>query len=192
MYFPDIPFVLGSKSPRRQALLSELGIEFELRSADADESFPKDLSGREVPVFLADMKAAHIPIKDEECLITADTVVEVDNSILNKPGDEEEAFSMLSRLSGRSHWVHTGVCLRQMEKKKLFVESTRVFFRELSEEEIYYYIQNYQPFDKAGAYGIQEWIGHTAVERIEGCYLNVVGFPLPRLVRELKVFFSEN
>lgn len=190
MYYPDIPFVLGSKSPRRQELLKALGLNFTLRTADADESFSASLEGEEVPVYLASFKSDHIHLQAEECLITADTVVALEKEILNKPADEEEAFHMIRKLSGRSHWVHTGVCLRMAEKKHVFAESTRVYFRELSDEEIIYYIQNYKPFDKAGAYGIQEWIGYTGVERIEGCYLNVVGFPVPRFVKELKLFLG--
>ncbi len=179
---------MGSKSPRRQSLLAEAGLEFELRTADADESFSPLLKGGEIPAYLASFKSDAIHIRENECLITADTVVCLDQEVMNKPQDFQEAKAMLSSLSGREHWVHTGVCLRQMGRKHVFVESTKVVFRELSLQEIEYYIETYKPFDKAGSYGIQEWIGYRAVSRIEGCYPNVVGFPVARFVQELGIF----
>lgn len=191
MLIQETPLLLGSKSPRRQDLLKEAGFNFELRLADVDEAFPASLKGEEVPAFLAALKSDHIPIKGNECLITADTVVCVDDTILNKAADAAEAREMLKILSGRAHWVHTGVCLRQGAKKLVFTESTEVYFRNLHSDEIDYYISNFQPFDKAGAYGIQEWIGYVGVERIEGCYYNVVGFPVSRFVVELRKFLAE-
>lgn len=187
----DIPLVLGSKSPRRQSLLTEAGFSYALRLADVDEAFPASLKGEEVPAFLAALKSDHIPINGKECLITADTVVCCDDIILNKAADAAEAREMLKMLSGRAHWVHTGVCLRRGTKNMVFTESTEVSFRHLHSDEIDYYISHYQPFDKAGAYGIQEWIGHVGVERIEGCYYNVVGFPVSRFVVELRNFLAE-
>lgn len=192
MYFrlvltPKLPLILGSKSPRRQSLLLDAGFTFELRLADADEAFPASLNGKDVPAYLAGIKSDFITTTDQECLITADTVVCCDDHILNKPNDAADAKRMLKLLSGRSHWVHTGVCLRVGDKKHVFTESTEVFFRSLSNEEIDHYIEHYQPFDKAGAYGIQEWIGYVGVERIEGCFYNVVGFPVSRFVHEIKM-----
>jgi len=149
------------------------------------------LKGGEIPAYLASFKSDAISIQKDECLITADTVVCMDDEVLNKPADFQEAKSMLTLLSGKSHWVHTGVCLRQGEQKHVFVESTKVVFRDLTEEEIRYYIENYQPYDKAGGYGIQEWIGYRGVERIEGCYQNVVGFPVARFVGELELFLAK-
>ncbi len=191
MFDKEIPLILGSKSPRRQGLLGEAGFTFKLRLADVDEAFPASLKGEAVPVFLASLKSDLIPISGKECLITADTVVCCDDIILNKAADAAEAREMLKMLSGRAHWVHTGVCLRQGAKKQVFTESTEVYFRHLHSEEIDYYITHYQPFDKAGAYGIQEWIGYVGVERIEGCYYNVVGFPVSRFVVELRKFLAE-
>ena len=185
------PLILGSKSPRRQSLLAEAGFEFTFRTDDADESFSPLLKGGEIPAYLASFKSDAISIQDDECLITADTVVCMDDEVLNKPADFQEAKAMVTLLSGKFHWVHTGVCLRQSGRKHVFVESTKVVFRELEEEEIDYYITNYQPYDKAGSYGIQEWIGYRGVERIEGCYPNVVGFPVARFVNELAGFLAE-
>jgi septum formation protein len=187
----EIPLVLGSKSPRRQSLLKEAGFSFELRLADTDEAFPASLKGESVPAYLAALKSDHITISGKECLVTADTVVCCDDAILNKPADTAEAREMLKLLSGRTHWVHTGVCLRQGAKKHVFAESTEVYFRHLHSDEIDYYIKHYQPFDKAGAYGIQEWIGYVGVERIEGCFYNVMGFPVSRFVVELRQFLAE-
>jgi septum formation protein len=187
----EIPLILGSKSPRRQSLLKEAGFSFELRLADTDEAFPASLKGEAVPAYLAALKSDHITIRNKECLITADTVVCCDDAILNKPADAAEAREMLKLLSGRTHWVHTGVCLRQGTKKHVFTESTEVYFRHLHSDEIDHYIAKYEPFDKAGAYGIQEWIGYIGVERIEGCFYNVVGFPVSRFVVELRQFLAE-
>lgn len=191
MFDLTIPLVLGSKSPRRQALLKESGFSFELRLADVDEAFPASLKGEAVPAFLAALKSDHISTSDKECLITADTVVCCDDILMNKPADAAEAHEMLRMLSGRSHWVHTGVCLRLGAKKRVFTESTEVYFRHLQSDEIDHYIARYQPFDKAGGYGIQEWIGYIGVERIEGCFYNVVGFPVSRFVLELRKFLAE-
>lgn len=185
------PLILGSKSPRRQSLLVDSGFEFTLRTADADESFSPLLKGAEIPAYLAGFKSDAIAINHDECLITADTVVCMDDEVLNKPADYQEAKAMLSLLSGKSHWVHTGVCLRQGDRKHVFVESTRVVFRDLTDSEIDFYITHYKPYDKAGSYGIQEWIGYRGVERIEGCYPNVVGFPVSRFVSELDKFLLQ-
>ncbi len=186
-----INLVLGSKSPRRQELFRMAGIPVEMRTADVDESFPEEMPGEEVPTFLAGIKSDAIPAGDEEILITADTVVSLGDLILNKASDALEARAMLEALSNSDHWVHTGVCLRKGNRKHAFTESTRVSFRKLTRAEIDYYIREYQPFDKAGAYGIQEWIGLVGVERIEGCFFNVVGFPMSRFIQELQIFLRE-
>lgn len=183
-----VSWVLGSKSPRRQELLKAAGFDFVLRTADADESFPSSMKGIDVPAFLSQIKSKAISIEEGECLITADTVVCIGDTILNKAADAGEAREMLELLSGTDHWVHTGVTLRSIDKQVSFTESTRVFFKTLSKEEIDFYIREYKPFDKAGAYGIQEWIGYRGVSRIEGCYYNVVGFPVARFVKEAEKF----
>lgn len=186
--FPDIKFVLGTKSPRRQFLLQEAGFQFEIRVSEHDEKFPKTLKEEAIPAFLAKAKAESIDTAEEELLITSDTVVWFKGRVLNKAENEAEARKMLQGLSGNMHWVHTGVCMRQGSRSLVFTESTRVFFKKLSEEEIDRYIEAYKPFDKAGAYGIQEWIGYIGVERIEGCYYNVMGFPVSRFITELRQF----
>lgn len=180
--------VLASKSPRRQQLLRDMGISFDLRTADVDESFPDDMPVTEVAAFLARKKAQAIPVHANEILITADTTVVLGEQILNKPADEAEARYMLQQLSGAEHAVITGVCLRSLEKEHAFSVSTQVVFRELTEAELTYYIKTYQPFDKAGAYGIQEWIGQIGIERIEGSYFNVVGLPTAELYTALQAF----
>lgn len=180
------PLLLASNSPRRKELLAGLGLSFEVRVKEVDESFPETLKRAEVAEFLASHKAnAYIQELQEEVLITADTIVCLGDQILNKPSTYKEAFQMLSSLSGTYHDVITGVCISTKEIKKVFHDSTRVYFKHLSDSEIDYYITNYRPFDKAGAYGIQEWIGMIAIERIEGSYFNVVGLPVQKLYRNL-------
>jgi septum formation protein len=183
--------ILASKSPRRQQLLTEMGFSFEIRVKDVNEDFPDDLSNREVAIFLCEKKAAAFSeseISDNEILITADTIVCLGNKILNKPGDRAHAIEMLSELSGKMHEVITGVCLKSKGKMVSFFDSTKVYFQNLSQGEISFYVENYKPFDKAGAYGIQEWIGLTGIEKIEGSYFNVVGLPTEKLYRALIEF----
>ncbi|HLU87381.1 MAG TPA: Maf family nucleotide pyrophosphatase [Taishania sp.] len=171
--------ILGSNSPRRKQLLQEMGYDFEVRVADTDESFPKNLSLSEVAMHVAKNKAIALAgeLEADEVLITADTIVCVDEQILGKPKDKTEATMMLRLLSGKSHLVITGVCL--VKNGLISTESctTKVIFKELSDQEISYYIDNYKPFDKAGSYGIQEWIGAIGIVAIEGSYNNVVGLP---------------
>ncbi|GAB4135252.1 MAG: Maf-like protein [Bacteroidia bacterium] len=183
-------YILASKSPRRQFLLSELGIPFELKTKDVDESFPSHLKAEEIPLFLCRKKAEafHDELSNDSIIITADTIVWVNGHVLNKPADEAEARLMLRELSGNRHEVYTGVCLKSSDKEVAFTARTDVFFKELSEGEISYYIQHFQPFDKAGSYGAQEWIGYIAVERIEGSYFNVMGLPVKELYEELSNF----
>ncbi|MDA3930462.1 MAG: Maf family nucleotide pyrophosphatase [Prolixibacteraceae bacterium] len=182
--------ILGSKSPRRKQLLAELGIDFEVRSLEVDEVYPHDLSINLIPEYLAELKAAPFKtiLSENDLLITSDTIVCLNNEVLGKPEDYKHAVEMLQKLSGKVHQVATGVCVLSSKKKVLFTSETNVRFKELSLEEIDYYISNYKPFDKAGAYGIQEWIGHIGVEQIEGSYFNVMGLPIQRLYEELSKF----
>lgn len=182
--------ILGSQSPRRKELLEKLGLDFRQISLNADESFPADLPPVEVAEFLSRKKAAAgiNDLKKDQLLITSDTTVVIGKSILNKAINAKEAKAMLQLLSGKDHLVISGVCLSSVEKVISFSVSTRVFFKELSSDEIDYYIKNYKPFDKAGAYGIQEWIGMIGVERIEGSFYNVMGLPLKELWEEVLRF----
>lgn len=179
--------ILASKSPRRQYLLRELGIQFVIETKDVDESFPAHLQGEEIPLYLCNKKADAFDgkLKEDTILITADTIVWINGHVLNKPADAEEARTMLRELSGNRHEVYTGVCLKSANKKIVFAVKTAVYFKELSEGEIEFYVSTYKPFDKAGAYGAQEWIGYVGVERIEGSYFNVMGLPVKELYDEL-------
>lgn len=180
--------ILASGSPRRRELLSGLGIDYEVRILpDIDESYPDTLQGEEIPLYIAREKADAYKslIQSGELIITADTIVWLDNSVLGKPHDTVHAMEMLRRLSGKTHQVITGVCLTTKDFQRSFTTVTEVTFAALTEEEIEYYVTNYQPLDKAGAYGIQEWIGFVGVESIRGSYFNVMGLPVQRLYREL-------
>jgi septum formation protein len=171
-------------------MLKELGLIFEIRTKEIEEVYPDGLEPEQIPVYLSELKAKAFEkdIKANELVITADTIVCVDDWILGKPKDREDAVKMLNALSNRSHQVISGVCLMSKKKKVSFSTVTNVHFKALSEEEIDYYIDNYQPFDKAGAYGIQEWIGFIGIDGIEGSYFNVVGLPIQRLYQELLNF----
>ena len=180
--------VLASNSPRRRQLLTELGLTYEIRLREVDESFPPHLVRAEVAEFLAAHKAsAYAPdLAPDELVITADTIVCLDDDVLNKPADEAEAVQMLRRLQGRAHDVYTGVCLLHGDGRRVvFSDQTRVHFRPLSLLEIEHYVRQYQPLDKAGAYGAQDWIGMVAVTRLEGSYFNVMGLPVHRVWEEL-------
>ncbi len=185
--------ILASKSPRRQQLLRELGVEFEVRAnGDDDELFPSSLSMDEIPIYLAKHKAKPLlsSLNENEILITSDTIVWCNGHVIGKPSNNDEAFKILSLLSGNKHTVVTGVCISSLEKSISFYATTDVFFRKLTNDEIWYYINNYKPFDKAGAYGIQEWIGFIGIERIEGSYFNVMGLPVQKLYVELQNFIN--
>lgn len=188
--FNKYKIILASQSPRRRLLLEGMGFKFEVIHADIEEVFPENLKITEVPVFLAQKKADSLTklLKDNVLLITADTIVSIDNLILGKPKDADEARQILQLISGRSHNVITGVCIKTLNKQKTFYAESRVYFRTLNDEEISYYIKNYKPFDKAGAYGIQEWIGYIGIERIEGSYFNVMGLPTQMLYNEISKF----
>ena len=183
--------LLASKSPRRHYLLKELGIDFEpVDNFQDDESYPEEMPIEDIPVFLAKKKANSINelLDENSILITADTIVWCNNSVLNKPDSYDEAYQMLNSLSGNKHTVITGVCLRSAEKETTFIATTDVFFTKLSDGEIEYYIRKFKPFDKAGAYGIQEWIGYIGIEKINGSYFNVMGLPVQKVYKELKKF----
>lgn len=187
MTTPFTRIILGSQSPRRRELLHGLDIPFEAITIDADEHYPDQLSGGEIPVFISRAKAAayQSQLAEGELLITADTIVWLDGQVLGKPHSEAEAHHMLRNLSGKSHYVYTGVTFTRRQNDQLLTESlvdeTKVYFRDLSDEEIDYYITQYKPLDKAGAYGIQEYIGYIGVTHIEGSYFNVMGFPVEKI-----------
>lgn len=189
--FKNFRIILASASPRRQSLLKESGLIFEMveNTIDNNEDFPENMNICEVASYLAHKKSGSILITDKnQIIITADTVVGIGQNILGKPKDFKEAENMLKTLSGKTHFVNTGVCIRSEKKTKVFDVVTNVSFRELNNEEIHYYIEKFKPYDKAGAYGIQEWIGIIGIEKIEGCYYNVVGLPVERLYHELLEF----
>lgn len=180
--------LLASNSPRRRQLLSELGLDYEIRLREVDETFPPTLRRAEVAEYLARRKAAAYAadLAPDEIVLTADTIVCLEDDVLNKPADVAEATAMLTRLQGRAHDVFTGVCLRSGDGREVvFSDQTTVHFRPLSPAEINFYITNYQPFDKAGAYGAQDWVGMVGVTRLEGSYFNVMGLPVHRVWEEL-------
>jgi len=208
--FESKSFILGSGSPRRKELLKAAGINFSVDcSSHVNENHPKDLPSRDIPEYLSIKKSEgfHRPLEEDEVLITADTIVllpaenydAIDlgfisdvmkraDTVLEKPTDRNSAIAMLTSLSGRSHFVYTGVCVRDINHKVCFTDKTRVHFCELSFNEIEYYVDKFKPFDKAGAYGIQEWIGYIGIDAIEGSYYNVMGLPVSKLFRVLKNF----
>tara|TARA_B100000768_G_scaffold62486_1_gene60563 strand:- start:9508 stop:10083 length:576 start_codon:yes stop_codon:yes gene_type:complete len=186
--FQDLKIILASQSPRRKELLSSLELIFESLTKSIDESYPQKMEPTSVAKFLSEKKSNEYTIKDNEIIITADTIVIHKNNILNKPKDKMQAARMLRLISGSSNNVMTGVCVRSNNKQISFAESTQVTFDALEESEIQFYIEKYNPLDKAGAYGIQDWIGKIGVKNINGCYYNVMGLPIHRLYQELKRF----
>lgn len=180
--------ILASKSPRRNELLKGLGLEFLTKTKDVEEGFPDAMDPFAVPRYLAEKKAMAFreDLQEEDLLIAADTVVIVDGEILNKPADEGDALLMLQKLSGNVHQVITGVCMMDQQKTVVFEDQTEVHFKALEEEELLDYIKRFQPFDKAGAYGVQEWIGYVAVYKMVGSFYNVMGLPVHRIYEELK------
>ena len=189
----EYKIILASRSPRRQQLMRELGLKFDVVIREYDEIYPEGLNGEQIAKHIAFGKAASYKdeLADNEIVIAADTIVWCDNKVLGKPINREDAASILKEISGNTHEVITGVSIRSITKELTFSESTKVTFDTISEEDIYYYIDKYNPYDKAGAYGIQEWIGIAAFSRIEGSYFNVVGLPVQRLYKELQRFILE-
>ncbi len=180
------PLILGSKSPRRKELLQQFGIPFSVQDVGINEEVPQGIAFEDAAVYLAEKKAGALyPQLGQELLLTADTIVIAENEMLGKPGNQEESFAMLKKLSGKWHVVITGICILHDGKYYSASDKTRVFFRNLTDQEIVYYISEYHPFDKAGGYGIQEWIGLTGIERIEGSYFNVMGLPVALVYRLL-------
>ncbi|MFD1316000.1 Maf-like protein [Namhaeicola litoreus] len=185
--------ILASASPRRQDFLKALEIPFEIRLKEVEEVFPPTLKREEITNFLAILKAEPFlkELKKDEILITSDTIVWLDNAALGKPKNYHEAFSMLKSLSGRMHEVITSICLTSNRKQVIKHDMTKVYFKELKEEEIKFYLESFKPYDKAGSYGIQEWIGLIAVTKIEGSYFNVMGLPTEKLYTSLEEFTAE-
>ena len=185
--------IVASASPRRHQLIAGLDIPFSVeKSAHPDENYDHAIDINSVPLHLAKMKSFYFgrELKEDEILLTADTLVICENEILEKPASREDALEMLGKLSGKAHTVITGVHLRSLKGERGFSASTVVYFKTLSRQEIDYYLDNYKPYDKAGAYGVQEWIGYIAIEKIEGSYFNVMGLPVQKLYDELQVFID--
>lgn len=186
-------FILASQSPRRQFLLKETGLKFEVLVKPTSEEFPPQLQAEEIALHICKIKSMQFDFTElpqNALVITADTIVWLDNETIGKPVDADEAKLILAKLSGRKHLVATGVCFRTKDLNHSFYVNTDVYFRQLEQNEIDYYVENYKPFDKAGAYGIQEWIGYIGVERIDGSYFNVMGFPVQQIYTELKKFIE--
>ncbi|MCU0469797.1 MAG: Maf family protein [Arcicella sp.] len=184
------PLILASNSPRRQQLLRDAGFDFSVQVKDTNEDFPKNMPAPEVPAFLARKKAeAFREELDNQIILTADTIVVIDNEILNKPKDTAEARQMLRKLSAQQHQVITGVCVMTQENTESFIDVAQVFFRELTDKEIDYYIETCKPFDKAGAYGVQDFIGMVGIPRMEGSYFTVMGLPVHKVYDALKHYF---
>ena len=183
--------ILASNSPRRKELLAGLGVDYEVRTLpDVDESYPEKLQGADIPLFISKIKADAYKtlLQPDELMITADTIVWMDGMVLGKPRNRFGAIEMLRQLSGHTHQVFTGVTITTATRQHSFSVGTEVRFANLTDEEIVYYVDTYQPMDKAGAYGVQEWIGYIGVENIQGSYFNVMGLPVQRLYTELKKF----
>lgn len=186
MFQQKLPIILASKSPRRQELLKAMGLDFKVVLKDVDESYPESMSPAEIAVYIAEKKAAAFTdISADSVVITADTIVAYGGEILGKPADKIEAIAVLNKLSGSVHQVYTGVSLSYAGKMHSFYDLTEVVFNTLSADQIEYYVTNHNPYDKAGSYGIQEWIGLVAVERIIGSYTNVMGLPTEKLYKAL-------
>jgi septum formation protein len=189
-WLPDYNYLLASKSPRRQELLQSLGVKFQVVTKEVEEDFPDNLTKEEIPVFLAELKAKHFldDLKEHDLLITADTIVWFNGKVLGKPENKKEAIETLQKLSGQTHQVISGVCLTSVKTQKSFYSISNVSFKQLSLEEIEYYVTEYKPYDKAGAYGIQEWIGFIGITHIDGSFYNVMGLPIQQLYTEIQNF----
>lgn len=193
--YKDKHIILGSASPRRKYFLEELGLEFEIRLKEVDEHYPKNLKGNQISDYLAQLKAKPFldELTDKDILITSDTIVWLKNEALGKPKNNEDARKMLKALSGKSHEVISSVAINTKKESHIINETTRVTFKILDDKEIDYYIEHFKPFDKAGSYGIQEWIGYIGIKRIEGSYFNVMGFPVQKFYELMtKIQFTNN
>jgi len=179
------PIILASKSPRRQELLTLMGLDFSIELKEVDESYPEELSAPEIAVYISEKKAKAFLASPEQVIITADTIVAIDGEILGKPKDHQEAREMLGKLSGKKHEVYTGVSINYQGNLTSFYDKTEVHCRALNSDEINYYIETCKPFDKAGSYGIQDWFGLTVVEKLAGSYTNVMGLPTEKLYQHL-------
>ncbi len=187
--------LLGSKSPRRQALLKSLGLNYSLVDIEVDEVYPSHLQGADIARYLCELKADAFDnslLAEDSILVTADTIVWLDGKYIGKPSGKEEAIAMLNQLSGKQHSVYSGICLKSSTRKLVFHAHTLVNFRELAADEIEYYVTHHKPYDKAGSYGIQDWIGYIGISGIEGCYYNVMGFPVQMFYEELTKFIAES
>lgn len=186
---PQYNYILGSASPRRKQLLEGLNINFKIMIPNVDEDYPQTIPNEDVPIYLANKKADYFgKLADNELLICADTIVIINNIILNKPLDIDEAYKMLNTLSGNVHEVVTGVSLKTNTKQHSFSVLSKVYFKDLKQSEIDFYIEHFKPYDKAGGYGVQEWIGYIAIDKIEGSYYNVMGLPVKELYENLIQF----
>ena len=181
--------ILASKSPRRQQFLKDLNLDFVIKLKEVEEIYSKELKGKQITNFLAKLKAkAFNNLDDKDILVTSDTIVWFKNKPLEKPKNRVEAIEMLQKLSNKKHKVYTSICLKSNEKEVVFSDTTTVYIKKLSNEEINYYVTNFNPFDKAGSYGIQEWFGYIAVKKIKGSFFNVMGFPVHKFYKELLKF----
>ncbi|SKA40090.1 septum formation protein [Chitinophaga eiseniae] len=187
--YKGAPVVLASQSPRRKQLLEQAGIPFEVRVVETAETYPPGLATEQIPVHIAQQKAAAVAslCQPEEIVIAADTVVVLDETIIGKPKDRDDAVRILTALSGREHRVITGVVIRCNGTEKTFSQTTTVHFKPLTHEQVTYYVDNYKPYDKAGAYAIQEWIGAVGIDSIHGCFYNVMGLPVSKVAEELNL-----
>jgi septum formation protein len=189
--FEKFRLILASQSPRRQYLLKELGLNFEIMTTNVPEVYPENLNHEQIAVYLAEKKADSFDtsrLDAKALIISADTIVCIEDEILGKPANYKEAVGMLTKLSGKKHEVITAVCLKTKSKRRTFSVISSVYFKELTMEEIDYYIENFQPFDKAGGYGIQEWIGYIGISKIEGSFFNIMGLPVKEFYEELLKF----
>jgi len=184
----DYKLILASNSPRRQQFFRDMNLDFDVRLSNVDEVYPNDLKGSEITDYLAGLKANTFVLREKEILVSCDTIVWFEGNALGKPRDYDEAYSFLRELSGKTHQVISSVCLKSNRNSKIFSDITLVTFAELTDFMINFYLENYKPFDKAGAYGIQDWLGTVAIEKIEGSYTNVVGLPTEKFYRELLCF----
>jgi septum formation protein len=193
LHYPQHKIILASGSPRRKKFFEDMGLSVVIQVKEIEEVFPPEILAQEIPAYLAELKASAFSNKDlgNAVLITSDTIVWHKETALGKPKDREEAIAMLSSLSGDTHWVYTAVCFTYQGKKILCNEATKVTFIDLSQKEINYYVDHYKPYDKAGAYGIQEWLGLIGISSIEGSYNNVVGLPTQKVYATLKKLLGE-